>query len=162
MTNRSSFSSSRMGGPRSGGFTLVELMITVVILAIIVAIALPSYQAQTQKARRTDARNALLDIAGREERFLSVSNAYSQLPSDVGYGGGAWPQNVTPNSYYSVTVTVPAPGFPAGTPSFLVSATPINVQASDTTCATFTVNQIGQQTAQNAGGVDTSATCWGS
>jgi type IV pilus assembly protein PilE len=161
MTNRSSFSSSRMGGPRIGGFTLVELMITVVILAIIVAIALPSYQAQSQKARRTDARNALLDIAGREERFLSVSNAYSQLPSDVGYGGAAWPQNVTPNSYYSVTVTVPAPGFPAGTPSFLVTATPINVQAGDTTCATFTVNQIGQQTAQNAGGVDTSTTCWG-
>ena len=161
MTNRSSFSSSRMGGPRIGGFTLVELMITVVILAIIVAIALPSYQAQSQKARRTDARNALLDIAGREERFLSVSNAYSQLPSDVGYGGAAWPQNVTPNSYYSVTVTVPAPGFPAGTPSFLVTATPIGLQVTDTTCATFTVNQIGQQTAQNSGGVDTSTTCWG-
>jgi type IV pilus assembly protein PilE len=150
-----------MGGPRVGGFTLVELMITVVILAIIVAIALPSYQAQSQKARRTDARNALLDIAGREERFLSVSNAYSQLPSDVGYGGAAWPQNVTPNSYYSVTVTVPAPGFPAGTPSFLVTATPIGLQVTDTTCATFTVNQIGQQTAQNSGGVDTSTTCWG-
>jgi type IV pilus assembly protein PilE len=150
-----------MGGPRIGGFTLVELMITVVILAIIVAIALPSYQAQSQKARRTDARNALLDIAGREERFLSVSNAYSQLPSDVGYGGAAWPQNVTPNSYYSVTVTVPAPGFPAGTPSFLVTATPIGLQVTDTTCATFTVNQIGQQTAQNSGGVDTSTTCWG-
>jgi type IV pilus assembly protein PilE len=161
MTNRSPFSSSRMGGPRVGGFTLVELMITVVILAIIVAIALPSYQAQSQKARRTDARNALLDIAGREERFLSVSNAYSQLPSDVGYGGAAWPQNVTPNSYYSVTVTVPAPGFPAGTPSFLVTATPIGLQVTDTTCATFTVNQIGQQTAQNSGGVDTSTTCWG-
>ena len=161
MTNRSSVSSSRMGGPRIGGFTLVELMITVVILAIIVAIALPSYQAQSQKARRTDARNALLDIAGREERFLSVSNAYSQLPSDVGYGGAAWPQNVTPNSYYSVTVTVPAPGFPAGTPSFLVTATPIGLQVTDTTCATFTVNQIGQQTAQNSGGVDTSTTCWG-
>ena len=161
MTNCSLFPSSRMGGARMSGFTLVELMITVVILAIIVAVALPSYNAQSQKARRADARNALLDIAGREERFLSVSNAYSQLPSDVGYGGAAWPQNVTPNSYYSVTVTVPAPGFPAGTPSFLVTATPINVQAGDTTCATFTVNQIGQQTALNTGGVDTSTTCWG-
>src|ERR1700685_4507865 len=107
MTHRSLFSSARMGGPGIGGFTLVELMITVVILAIIVAVALPSYQAQTQKARRTDARNALLDIAGREERFLSVSNAYSQLPSDVGYAG-VWPQNVTPNSYYSVSVVAPA------------------------------------------------------
>jgi type IV pilus assembly protein PilE len=161
MTNRSLFSSSRAGSRRAGGFTLVELMITCVILAIIVAIALPSYTAQTQKSRRTDARNALLDIAGREERFLSVSNAYSALPSDVGYGGAAWPQNVTPNSYYSVSVTVPAPGFPAGTPSFLVTATPIGAQVGDTTCAIFTVNQIGQQTAQNSGAVDTSTTCWG-
>jgi type IV pilus assembly protein PilE len=160
MTHRSLFSSSRMCGSRSGGFTLIELMITVVILAIIVAVALPSYNAQTQKARRADARNALLDIAGREERFLSVGNAYSQLPTDVGYGGAAWPQNVT-NGYYSVTVTVPNPAFPAATPSFLITATPIGVQANDITCATFTLNQIGQQTAQNSGGVDTSATCWG-
>src|SRR5580692_264188 len=138
MTNRTQFLSSRrmsgpsMSGPRMSGFTLIELMIAVVIVAIIAAIALPAYTQQTQKARRAEARNALLDIAGREERFLSVSNAYSQLPSDVGYGGAAWPQNVTPNSYYSVTVTVPAPGFPAGTPSFLVTATPIGLQVTDT------------------------------
>src|SRR5580692_8219658 len=133
MTDRTLFlSSHRMGGPRMGGFTLIELMIAVVIVAIIAAIALPAYTQQTQKARRAEARNVLLDIAGREERFLSVSNAYSQLPSDVGYGGAAWPQNVTPNSYYSVTVTVPAPGFPAGTPSFLVTATPIGLQVTDT------------------------------
>ena len=160
MTHRSLFSSSRMSGPRMRGFTLVELMITVVILAIIVAIALPSYSAQTQKARRTDARNALLDMAGREERFFSVGNAYSQVPTDVGYAGAAFPVNSS-NGYYTITVAVPNPGFPVTTPSFLITATPIGVQANDTTCATFTVNQIGQQTAQNAGGVDTSATCWG-
>jgi type IV pilus assembly protein PilE len=145
---------------RHRGFTLVELMITVVILAIIVGIAVPAYTQQIQKSRRTDARNALLDIAGREERFLSVSNAYSQLPTDVGYTGVAWPQTVS-NGYYTVTVVTPNPGFPATTPSFLITATPIGVQAGDTTCATFTVNQIGQQTAQNSGGTDTSATCWG-
>jgi type IV pilus assembly protein PilE len=150
----------RFGGARARGFTMVELMITVVILSIIVAIALPAYTAQTQKARRADARNALLDIAGREERFLSVGNAYSQLPADVGYTGAGWPQNVS-NNYYSVAVTVPNLNFPAGTPSFLITATPINAQAGDTTCVIFTVNQIGQQTAQNSGGVDTSATCWG-
>jgi type IV pilus assembly protein PilE len=142
-----------------GGFTLVELMITCVILAIIVAIALPSYNAQTQKSRRTDARNALLDIAGREERFLSVSNSYSQLPSDVGYGGAGWPQNVTPNSYYSVTVVAPAGANP---PTFTVTATPINVQAGDTACATFSVDQTGQQLAFTAAAVNNSTICWGS
>jgi type IV pilus assembly protein PilE len=161
MTNDTLFPASRrMGGPRIGGFTLIELMIAVVIVAIIAAIALPAYTQQTQKARRAEARNALLDIAGREERFLSVSNAYSGLPTDVGYAGGGWPINSS-NGYYSITVTVPNPAFPAGTPSFLITATPIGTQANDTTCVSFTVNQIGQQTAVNAGAVDTSATCWG-
>jgi type IV pilus assembly protein PilE len=153
--NRTSFPPSR----RPRGFTLVELLITVVILSIIVAIAVPSYMQQTQKSRRTDARNALLDIAGREERYLSVSNAYSQVPSDVGYGG-AWPQLST-NQYYSLTVQVPAPGFPAATPSFLITATPINAQAGDSACATFTLNQLGQQVAKTSGGVDNTTMCWG-
>jgi type IV pilus assembly protein PilE len=155
MTNRLLFLSAR----RSSGFTLVELMIAVVILAIIVGIAVPAYTYQMQKARRADARNAILDIAGREERFLSVSNAYSLLPSDVGYGG-AWPQVVN-NGYYSVTVAVPDPAFAGNGPSFIVTATAIGVQANDTACATFTVNQIGKQSAFTAGGVNNSTTCWG-
>jgi type IV pilus assembly protein PilE len=60
---------------RHSGFTLVELMIVVVVASILVAIAVPSYQYEVQKARRTDARNAILDIAAREERFLSVANS---------------------------------------------------------------------------------------
>jgi type IV pilus assembly protein PilE len=156
MTNRNLFLSPR----RNGGFTLIELMITVVILAIIVGIAMPAYNQQTQKARRADARNALLDIAGREERFLSVSNAYSVLPSAVGYAGAAWPQVVT-NGYYSVTVTVPDPAYLGAGPSFIITATAVGIQASDTTCATFTVNQIGKQVALSSAAVDNSTTCWG-
>ena len=159
MTNRTLLlSSSRPGGPRMGGFTLVELMIACVILAIIVAIALPSYNAQTQKSRRTDARNALLDIAGREERFFSVGNAYSQLPTDVGYAGAAFPVN-SANNYYSITVVAPAGANP---PSFTITATAIGVQANDAACASFTVDQTGLQTALNSGGVLNSTTCWGS
>src|SRR6202043_3451315 len=91
------------------GFTLIELMIAVVILAIIVGIAVPSYQAQIRKARRTDARNAMLDIAAREERFLSIANSYGPAPTDVGYTG-TWPVTVS-NGYYNVSVAVlPAAG----------------------------------------------------
>jgi type IV pilus assembly protein PilE len=157
MTNRNVFLSSR----RIGGFTLIELMITVVILAIIVGIAMPAYTLQTQKSRRADARNALLDIAGREERFLSVSNSYSQIPTDVGYAGAAWPQTVG-SGFYTVTVVVPNPAYVGTGPSFIVQATPIGTQANDAAnCGTFTVNQIGQEVALTSGGVDNSATCWG-
>jgi type IV pilus assembly protein PilE len=142
------------------GFTLVELMIACVILAIIVGIAVPSYQAQVRKAHRTDARNALLDIAAREERFLSVANAYSPLPSDVGYSGANWPQNVS-NNNYSVAVTIPDPAYLGAGPSFVIVATPIGIQAADTACASFSVTQIGTQTAKDSANVDASALCWG-
>jgi len=152
MSNRSSFPLLA----RIRGYTLTELMITVAVLAIIVAIAVPAYTAQMQKSRRADARNALLDIAGREERFLSVSNAYSNVTTDVGYGG-AWPQNVF-NGYYSVTVTVPDPAFVGNGPSFTITATPIGAQANDATCGSFTLNQVG---VQGVTGTATAASCWG-
>jgi type IV pilus assembly protein PilE len=148
---------------RSGGFTLIELMIACVILAIIVAVALPSYNQQTQKARRSDARNALLDLAGREERYLSVSSSYTSVNANVGYGGVVWPQVVQPNQFYEVTVTVPDPAYTGLGPSFILTAVPApgSPQASDTQCATFTVNQVGKQTAQTSANVDNTTLCWG-
>jgi type IV pilus assembly protein PilE len=157
MSNRSSFP---LSATRVRGYTLTELLVTMAVLAIIVAIAVPAYTTQMQKTRRADARNALLDIAGREERFLSVSNSYSAVTTDVGYTG-AWPQNVF-NNYYSVTVTVPDPAFVAAGgvgPSFTITATPIGAQANDVTCGAFTLNQVGVQTVTGTG---TAATCWGS
>jgi type IV pilus assembly protein PilE len=145
---------------RHSGFTLVELMIVVVVASILVAIAVPSYQYEVQKARRTDARNAILDIAAREERYLSVANSYSALPTDVGYTGGAWPQTVT-NGYYSVTVTIPDPNYVGLGPSYVVTAQAIGLQANDTACASFSVTQIGKQTALTSALVDNSTTCWG-
>ena len=154
MTHRPSFNSSR----RTGGFTLVELMIACVVLAIIVAVAMPSYQAQVRKSRRADARNAVLDLAGREERFLSISNSYSQTPGDVGYT--AFPMTVN-NGYYQLNVTVPDPNQPGVTPSYLITATSFGPQVTDTDCQTFTVNQLGQQAALNSAGAPNTATCWG-
>ncbi len=159
MSNRSSFPTLT----RSRGYTLTELMITVAVLAIIVAIAVPAYTSQMQKSRRADARNALLDIAGREERFLSVANSYSAVPTDVGYGGAAWPAppGGLPvfNNYYVVSVQVPDPNQPAVPTSFLITATPINAQAGDASCTSFTLNQLGTQ---GGTGASTPATCWGS
>jgi type IV pilus assembly protein PilE len=142
------------------GFTLIELMIVVVIASILVGIAVPSYTSQVRKSRRTDARNALMDIASREERFLSVSNSYSVVPTQIGYAGANFPVTLL-NQYYTVNVVVPDPNTPAVTNSFLITATTAGIQVGDTACATFTVNQIGKQTALNSGGVDATATCWG-
>ncbi len=72
---------------RTTGFSLIELMVTVLIISVLVAIAIPSYIDKVRKSRRTEAKTVLLDLAGREERFFNTNNQYSVLPSDLGYGG---------------------------------------------------------------------------
>jgi type IV pilus assembly protein PilE len=136
------------------GFTLIELMIVVAIVGILATIAATLYSLQVQKSRRTDARTAVLDLAGREERFFSVANSYSQNPADVGYPG-AFPQNVG-SGYYSINV-VAGVGPP---PSYIITATAINQQLADTPCASFSIDQLGHQSSLDSGGVDSTATCW--
>ena len=135
------------------GFSLIELMVTVSIVAILATIAAVTYTKQVQKSRRTDARSAVMDLAGREEKLFSTTNAYSALPSDLGYGavGDPWPINVG-SGYYQVTVTTPT------AVSYLVTATAIGTQAGDAGCATFSVDQLGSQTST---GGEAAATCWG-
>ena len=57
----------------SRGMTLIELMMVVVIATILMSIAVPSYMSQVRQSRRIEAKTALLDLAGREERFFSTS-----------------------------------------------------------------------------------------
>jgi type IV pilus assembly protein PilE len=66
-----------MSKHRASGFTLIELMITVVIIGILAGIAYPSYQNYTRDARRTDAQTILLQLAGLQEKFFSTCASYS-------------------------------------------------------------------------------------
>jgi type IV pilus assembly protein PilE len=134
---------------KRGGFTLIELMITVAIVAILASIAIPAYQGQVRKSRRVEAKTALLDLASREERLFATTNAYSVSPAALGYGAAAAGPITIGSGYYSVTLALVA-GPP---PSYLLTATPLGAQTQDTTCATFTVNGAGVQNA-------TTATCW--
>jgi type IV pilus assembly protein PilE len=58
------------------GFTLIELMIVIGIVAIVAAIAIPSYTNQTEKAYRADAKAALMQMASAMERFRTINNTY--------------------------------------------------------------------------------------
>jgi type IV pilus assembly protein PilE len=133
----------------SAGFTLIELMVVIVIATILAIIAVPAYTSQVRKSRRTEARTALLDLATREERFFSTNSAYTNVPGNLGYAG-AFPVPVA-SSYYQINVTNAT-----GT-AFTATATPINTQASDTQCGTFTIDNTGQQTVS---GTVSAATCW--
>jgi type IV pilus assembly protein PilE len=151
-------------GTRVSGFTLAELMIVCVIVAILLSIAVPSYMTQVRQSRRTEAKTALLDLAGREETFFSTSgSAYTNAAASLGYAAFGVPIG---SGYYQLTVCVPAaanctaglamPNPPAA-PSFTIVATPLGTQVNDAQCTAFAVDSTGQQFATGTGG---SALCW--
>lgn len=154
---------------RPAGFTLVELMVVVAIATILFALAFPSYMSYIRQSRRTEAKTAVLDLAGREERFFSTNGAlYTSAPGSLGYTGLG---SGTPigSGYYYLTVCVPAnanctPGLgmpnPPATPSYTVVARPVatQTQAGDAQCTAFAVDSTGQQFATGTGGT---AYCWG-
>lgn len=144
-------------GARRAGFTLVELMITIVIGAILVSIAIPAYTSQIRKSRRTEARSAVLDLAGREERFYSTNNAYSSNPKELGYSTvvtDTWATvGAIGSGYYTIFVAATAT-------TYTITATKAGLQNGDAQCATFAINQVGQQTATGSG-TNPTADCWG-
>src|ERR1700692_1909111 len=83
---------------RRAGFTLIELMIAVAVVAIVAMIAIPSYKAQMVKGRRSSAEAALLDIAQREQQYLLDARGYAYSVAAL---NTTTPVNVS--NYYTIT-----------------------------------------------------------
>ena len=117
------------------GFTLIELMVVVAIVAMLMMIAIPSYSYFMMKSRRGDAEATLMDIAQREQQYLNDARAYAPTTAAL---NTTVPGDVS--TYYTITIcgaTPPAAcGVPGGAPPFfVVVATPIagTPQAADFT-----------------------------
>jgi len=67
------------------GITLLELMIVVVIVSILTAIAYPNYREYVIRAKRTEAKAALLQIATNQERFYLQNNTYTTNMTNLGF-----------------------------------------------------------------------------
>jgi type IV pilus assembly protein PilE len=150
------------------GYTLIELVVTVLIAAVLVAIAVPSYMNYSLQSHRTDAKTALLDLASLEERYYTTANAYTNVPTNVGYSGATWPAagiSVGSNYYLILPPVVTAATAPtantSGSPAtYTLTAVPTGTQVKDTACAQFIVTSSGSRTATNSGGSDNTAACW--
>ncbi|MDB6107650.1 MAG: pilE1 [Gammaproteobacteria bacterium] len=143
----------------SAGFTLIELMITLVVASILVTIAVPAYTNQIRKSRRTEARMALLDLASREERFMSTQNSYTASAANLGYS--ALPTNVG-SGYYALQAPVVVAATATAPATFTVSALPVTGggQDKDTSCAVFKVDSTGKQSSTDSSNTDSTTTCW--
>jgi type IV pilus assembly protein PilE len=146
---------------KSAGFTLIELMVTIVIATILISVAIPAYTSQMRKSRRTEARSALLDLASREERYSSTNTVYTSTPASLGYSG-TFPI-IVGSGYYQVSVCVNTAlpcAADAGTGSvFLLTATPVGPQAGDSQCGSFTVDSTGSQQVTGTASA-TPSSCW--
>ena len=69
---------------RNHGFTLVELMITIAIIAMLAAYAIPNYRQYVVKSKRAEAHAKIMEVAGMYEKFYANTNSY---PTDVEGGG---------------------------------------------------------------------------
>jgi type IV pilus assembly protein PilE len=129
----------------AAGVTLIELMIVVVILGIIAAIAIPGYRSYVVRSNRSDAKTAILAMAGQLERCFTRYNAYDDANCDVPI------TNVNSSGgHYRVTAVRTAS-------TFSVTATPVGTQGEDP-CGSLTLTSSNVRTASGTG--QTAATCW--
>jgi len=119
----------------ASGFTLIELMITVAVLALLVSIAYPAYQQQVMRGRRSSAKAAMMDIANREQQYLLATRGYADTAS-LQATGYAVPADVT--DFYTWAVAAPA----AAVPTYTITFTPIGPQTAD---GALTLDQAGNR-----------------
>jgi len=127
------------------GFSLLEVLITLAIIAILATIAYPSYLAQTQKSYRTDGKLALLDIQAQLERcyveLFSFEACEKRLNMPI----------ISPKGFYRISLDNPE--------NYILIATAIERQANDQHCAELSVNQLGEYYAKDAQGKE-HPLCW--
>lgn len=132
---------------KSKGFTLIEMMVAVVIIAILAAIALPSYQNYIRKARRSDAFDSLLYIQNLQEKWRSNHSTYGSL-TEIGFSGSS-----SLEAYYTLALGDTVTGV-----AYTVTATAATgtSQVNDTGCTALTITV----SAANPRGVKTPPSCW--
>jgi type IV pilus assembly protein PilE len=139
------------------GFTLLELMIVVAIIAILAAIALPSYTSSISNGRRSEARNGLLNLAQFMERFYTEQMAYcavaagSSPPTCSSTPSLPAQPNATGNYTYAFQSITPT--------SFSLQATRAAQQTGDG-CGDFTLDNLGVKGVNSPATGFSTATCW--
>jgi len=137
---------------RAAGFTLIELMIAVVVVAILAAIAIPSYLDSVRKSRRSDAHTALTAVQQAQERWRANNPWYAtngQLTlgvnaSPAGLGINLGLNATTVNGYYTVVISSPTASLPSAA-GYTVIATAVSdkSQANDGNCVQLQVRVAG-------------------
>jgi len=136
---------------RQHGFTLIELMIVLVIVAILAAVALPAYQNTVMKTWRNKGIACLAEMSqSMERRFTGQLNYLGP----VGTPGQLPPNTCTVDDGMAQRYTFSFTADPTAT-QFTLQAVPQGAQAAqDTLCATLTINEVGVRTVSGTATVE--------
>lgn len=149
---------SRHKHNRLEGFTLLELLAVLVIITIIAAVALPSYEAIAQQSRRTDATTSINALRLAQETFRANCPFYAQnLGSSDACGANAGASTLTfetqsREGFYTMSIVASS----ATGNAYTLSADPQGAQVGDTNCDPMTLTI----SAANPDGLRAPAGCW--
>lgn len=145
-------------GARRSGFTLVELVIAIFIVALLVALILPAYQHQLSKTRRSLGGAELMQVMMRQEQYFLEHKQYAPTLTQLGY----------PTSPYAISAQGNAVAVTAGERIYLIDlavhddsytlyAIPQLAQAVDRFCGTLSLDSVGIKSASGEGAT---RQCW--
>lgn len=144
-----------MSRPAPRGFTLIELMVVVVIVALLATVAYPSFMEQIRRSGRAEARAALMEARAREEQYFLDNKAYTADRSLLrlqlaATGSGSSTKFLTESGKYNIQIVCSS-----NCAAYTLSAIPQGAQAQDR-CGTLGLNSEGVKSATgtNAG------ECW--
>jgi type IV pilus assembly protein PilE len=132
---------------RNRGVTLIELLMVMIVIAILSAIAIPSYRNYMIRTNRTEAKVGLLQVAGNLERCFTRTNRY-----DVDCDAFDNLPITTENGNYEIDADV------VGGVTFTLTAEARNGQEDDTQCGDFTLTSANEQ---DVTGTEDPERCWG-
>ena len=119
------------------GFTLIEMIVTLAIIALLIVVALPSYQHYALQTRRSDAYTALTLAAATQERTFAIHHQYSADINQLS-------SSKSSNGFYDIDVELLTEGY-----LLTATATPDGPQAKDLNCLTITLDFLGVQSPQD-------------
>jgi type IV pilus assembly protein PilE len=148
------------------GFTLVELMITIAIIGILAALALPAYDRYVRKTNRAAAKSTVEKVRSLEETYYTNNKSYTGTLTDLGFGASPLYVNKTADEVasgsgdakYQVSVVSPGVTY-CNNCEYEVVAVPQGTQTQDTDCAIFWYTSLGQKGAVDSGGA-ANKNCW--
>jgi type IV pilus assembly protein PilE len=135
---------------RRPGFTLIEVMITVAIVGILAAIALPMYFDQITRSKIIDGTTKLGDFRSKMDKYFMDNRTYVNPPG--GAVCGVANPAVSASDYFTITC--------GGASDTTYTITATGIAARGMGGFTYTVNQINAKSSAGPGGHFTSATCW--